>query len=151
MSADPRPVPWEDPPENPQARIVRSPRSGAPLDPATFWKPGQSGNPGGRPKLHVPVSEAMTRLLNGEPLPPKPRKKSWDVAAALIKRAQAAAGKNAAYAGTATEQILERTEGKVPGQVTPIAGLIFNFVFPERELPLSSVITASALPAKADE
>ncbi len=95
-----------------------SPVSGVPPPPEYRWKPGQSGNPHGRPRLLVTVTEAATRLLNGEEMPPAPRLKSWDIAAAIIKRAQAVTGREAAYAGTATDQLLDRTEGKVPTSIS---------------------------------
>jgi hypothetical protein len=105
-----------------------SPVSGVPPPPEYRWKPGQSGNPGGRPRLLVTVTEAATRLLNGEKMPPGPRPKTWDIAAAIIKRAQAVTGKTAAYAGTATEQLLDRTEGKVPTSISSDGILIVREV-----------------------
>jgi uncharacterized protein DUF5681 len=45
-------------------------KTGVPGGEATRWKPGQSGNPGGRPKI-APVSQACRELL-AQPVPDDP-------------------------------------------------------------------------------
>lgn len=51
------------------------------------WKPGQSGNPGGRPRTR-PLTDELVQLLEGEA--PNSDGKSWAyvIAEALLKRAR---------------------------------------------------------------
>ncbi len=63
------------------------------------WKPGQSGNPGGRPKWK-PMSEALQRLAEQEP-------GLWD---ALVRSAVVKGGKGDM---TAINTIWDRIEGKI--------------------------------------
>jgi len=79
-------------------------------NPGGRWKPGQSGNPGGRPKSR-PFKEALDRILkaSGDGDPEKGLDK---IAAAMVAKAET--GDVAAY-----KEIADRYEGKVP---TPIGG-----------------------------
>lgn len=79
-------------------------------NPGGRWKPGQSGNPGGRPKSR-PFKEALDRILKaaGDGDPEKGLDK---LAAAMVAKAET--GDVAAY-----KEIADRYEGKVP---TPIGG-----------------------------
>lgn len=65
------------------------------------WKPGQSGNPGGRPKWK-PVSEALQHLVTP------------DVAEAIASQMLIRAGKGDVSAFNA---VMDRLEGKVPNTI----------------------------------
>lgn len=66
---------------------------------AQMWKPGQSGNPGGRPKKKL-VDQALTELLEA--------KDSEEAIAIAVKLIQMARGGDSQSA----KLIAERTEGK---------------------------------------
>jgi hypothetical protein len=72
------------------------------------WKPGQSGNPGGRPKKRL-IDEALEELLASND-----SEAARDVAAALLKRARKGDIK-------AIQLIAERTQGK-PMRAIEISG-----------------------------
>ncbi len=65
------------------------------------WKPGQSGNPGGRPKWK-PITEALQHLVD------------VDVAAAIASKMLVRAGAGDVSAFNA---VMDRLEGKVPQTV----------------------------------
>ena len=67
---------------------------------AAKWQPGQSGNPGGRPKKK-PVTSALERLLDDS--------KAEGIARALI----ALASGEGKHAVAAAREIMDRLEGKV--------------------------------------
>jgi hypothetical protein len=80
----------------------------------TRWKPGQSGNPAGRPKAK-PLTDAAVRLLRRKTLggKPVPGGKTVLEALVLVWIREALKGDM-----NALRQLLERVEGRVP---TPIA------------------------------
>lgn len=72
------------------------------------WKPGQSGNPSGRPKRN-PISDALREIM--EEIDPRTKKLiARRLADALVKKALAGDVKAAALIG-------DRVEGKVPIRV----------------------------------
>lgn len=79
------------------------------LDNLTPWKPGQSGNPRGRPKKRL-IDEALEELLASND-----SEAARDVAAALLKRARKGDLR-------AIQLIAERTQGK-PTRAVEISGL----------------------------
>jgi len=86
----------DEQPQNTQEN-TRKP-SLTPVMEAGKWQPGQSGNPGGRPKKR-PVTSALERLLDDS--------KAEGIARALIALAS---GKHAV---AAAREIMDRLEGKV--------------------------------------
>lgn len=78
------------------------------LDNLTPWKPGQSGNPRGRPKKRL-IDEALEDLLANNDA-----EAARDVAAALLKRARNGDLR-------AIQLIAERTQGK-PMRAVEISG-----------------------------
>lgn len=98
------------------------------------WKPGQSGNPKGRPKKDVSLTTLLKKYLNDVPnvlVDKKPNTKTWRellVQAWLV----------GAYKGNATlfVQLLERLEGKMALPITGAEGADFipstlSLIFPE--------------------
>jgi len=83
------------------------------------WKPGESGNPKGRPPNIKYVSEALReRLARGE----LDAVTLADILAdSLIKRAK--------KSDFALNIILERTEGKVTQPITPDGPIIFKVIY----------------------
>ena len=71
----------------------------------TRWKPGQSGNPGGRPKT-APLSQACRELL-AAPLPNDPERRTYAQAIA-----QALAEKAVAGDIRAAQELADRAEGR---------------------------------------
>lgn len=72
----------------------------------TRWKPGQSGNPSGRAKGSLGVSEAVGMILRGRKRCPRESARvSWNLAVAWIARAR--------HEDAALSMLLDRTEGKV--------------------------------------
>src|SRR4029453_4493897 len=69
------------------------------------WKPGQSGNPRGRPKSRT-LSEAYRRALS-LPIPGDPEGRTYADAAAEMLAKEAAAGNVAA-----AKELADRTEGR---------------------------------------
>jgi hypothetical protein len=95
-----------DKPRSPLEEIkeVRvSPISGTAPPREGQWKPGQSGNPGGRPKWK-PLTEALQALLDEEPA----------LARELMKATIIKAGRGDV---SAVNTIWDRLEGKVPQSV----------------------------------
>jgi hypothetical protein len=79
----------------------------------TPWKPGQSGNPGGRPKS-APISDLLhVLLLNPCENDPLKRIHAEVIAQALIDRACGGDVK-------AAREIADRVEGRVPASVTVV-------------------------------
>jgi hypothetical protein len=72
---------------------------------ATRWKPGQSGNAGGRPKT-APLSQACREVL-AQPVPNDPEGRTYAVAIA-----QTLAGKALEGDIRAVQEIADRTEGR---------------------------------------
>ena len=68
------------------------------------WKPGESGNPGGRPKGTGSITSYLRRLL-------KEKKGDKEIAELLAQKAVQLAGKGEFRF---LKEILERTDGKVP-------------------------------------
>lgn len=85
-----------------KTRKPQSPEQLANLKP---WKPGESGNPSGRPKSKV-LSDAYRRLLE-EPFPNDPQGRTHAELIALGQVREAIKGKTPAAA-----EIADRTEGK---------------------------------------
>jgi hypothetical protein len=85
-------------------RVVPSPITGFPPPIEHRWKPGQSGNPSGRPK---PLSGAIAGLIDRE--------------AAAIVRALVSQAKNGDV--RAAELLFERVEGAVPKDVNHTGAL----------------------------
>lgn len=80
--------------------------------PRTAFKPGQSGNPGGRPQNFHSVVYWMRRILEeGDEIPKKEQTRAYDVALAWIKKANNGDMQ-------AIKEINDRTEGKAPQSVT---------------------------------
>ncbi|HEY6021209.1 MAG TPA: DUF5681 domain-containing protein [Candidatus Paceibacterota bacterium] len=79
-------------------------------NPGGRWKPGQSGNPGGRPKSR-PFKEALDRILKAHG--------DGSVEGGLDKLAAAMVAKAQTGDVAAAKEIMDRYEGKVP---TPIGG-----------------------------
>jgi hypothetical protein len=77
---------------------------------ASKWQPGQSGNPGGRPKK-TPITDELRRLLDEEYAGRERRFKGLSNARvlALVMYEEAIAGSL-----PAAKEIAERCEGKVP-------------------------------------
>ena len=88
----------DEEPQNTQAN-TRKPSLTAEME-AAKWQPGQSGNPGGRPKKR-PVTSALERLLDDS--------KAEGIARALI----ALASGEGKHAVAAAREIMDRLEGKV--------------------------------------
>jgi len=90
----------------------------------TRWKPGQSGNPKGRPKGIRYISESLRELLDQKDK--DGRTNAQLIAEALI---EAAKNPNSKMASGLIKEILDRTEGKVPDKVeetdTPVT-IIFK-------------------------
>lgn len=86
----------------------------------TRWKPGQSGNPKGRPKKDVCLTSLVKKQLDEVPeimISGKPNDKTWReliVTAWLV----------AAYKGNPTyfRELMDRLEGKVPMPITGSGG-----------------------------
>jgi hypothetical protein len=78
------------------------------------WKPGESGNPGGRPKK-MPLSDAYRELME-EPFPGDLNSKTWAQVIALAVATKAASGDPKAAA-----HIADRLEGKAP-QAIQVSG-----------------------------
>ncbi len=78
------------------------------MDNLTPWKPGQSGNPRGRPKKRL-IDQALEELLESNDA-----EAARDVAAALLKRARKGDLR-------AIQLIAERTQGK-PMRAVEISG-----------------------------
>jgi hypothetical protein len=76
----------------------------------TSFKPGVSGNPGGRPK-YAGISKAMREFAESKALTRKPKTVAERLARAAILRA---IGKS----DRALETVLDRTEGSVPRDIT---------------------------------
>ena len=76
----------------------------------TPWKPGQSGNPGGRPK-RKPLTEQLEKILDECGRDPQRRTYARRLVESAVKRAI----KKDTFA---LKEIWERTEGKVPQAVT---------------------------------
>lgn len=80
------------------------------------WKPGVSGNPKGRPKkehtLTSLIKEELGKLVENDP---KGRTYEQALAEAIVK---ASIPRTLKGDGRLAELILERTEGRVPQQVT---------------------------------
>jgi Family of unknown function (DUF5681) len=74
------------------------------------WKPGQSGNPGGRPKKK-PLTDELEKILNTI----SHDKAGKTYATRLVEAAVRRAIKKSDFA---LKEIWERTEGKVPQAVT---------------------------------
>jgi Family of unknown function (DUF5681) len=72
---------------------------------ATRWKPGQSGNPGGRPKT-APLSRACRELLT-QPVPNDPEGRTYAGAIAQTLAEKALAGDI-----RAAQEIADRAEGR---------------------------------------
>lgn len=72
---------------------------------ATRWKPGQSGNPGGRPKT-APLSHACRELL-AQPVPNNPERRTYAEAIALTLMEKALAGDI-----RAAQELADRAEGR---------------------------------------
>jgi len=84
--------------------------------PRSAWKPGQSGNPKGRPKKDVCLTSMVKQLMDDVPelmIGNKKNKKTWRE---LIVQAWLVGS----YKGNATmfTQLLERIEGKVALPIT---------------------------------
>jgi hypothetical protein len=76
----------------------------------TRWKPGQSGNPGGRPK-GKPVTDELRRLMEEQP-PNDPDGRSYARLLAQVLLHAALKGKV-----DAARELLDRVEGRVPHEV----------------------------------
>lgn len=79
-------------------------KTGVPNSEATQWKPGQSGNPGGRPKS-APLSQACRELLT-QPVPNNP---TCTYAQAIAQKLAERALKGDILAA---REIADRAEGK---------------------------------------
>lgn len=79
--------------------------SAAPVGEATRWKPGQSGNPGGRPKT-APLSQACRELL-AAPVPDDPEGHTYAEAIAEMLGKKAIEGDI-----RAAQEIADRAEGR---------------------------------------
>lgn len=78
---------------------------------ATAWKPGQSGNPKGRPKGAVNITNVLRRKL-AEPCANDKDKRPWaDVLVDFLLTSFMAGN------STAIREVLERIDGKVPNNV----------------------------------
>jgi hypothetical protein len=93
-----------------------SPRSGTPPPAASRWKPGQSGNPGGRPKGRSVTSE-LRDLLDNE----HNGKRLAAIIAELIMKG-ALQGKL-----DYLREIIDRTEGKAPAMLE-VQATVLSFV-----------------------
>ena len=87
--------------------VGKNPNSLAALRKGGGWKPGQSGNPKGRPPGVKYVSEALRELLGEDET--------------LVNRLAKSLAKRALKSDTALSLVFERTEGKV---TQPIEGQI---------------------------
>ena len=81
---------------------------------AKMWKPGQSGNPGGRPKKK-PLTEQLERILDDCGRDPRQRTYAQRLVESMVKRA-------IKKSDFAAKEIWERAEGKVPQAVTGANG-----------------------------
>lgn len=78
--------------------------------PAHLWKPGQSGNPGGRPK-RKPITDKLRAILEAE---------DSEVAHTIAKEIKdLLTDKNNKNFASVLREVLDRTEGKV---TQPISG-----------------------------
>lgn len=91
---------------------------------ATSWKPGQSGNPGGRPKTKMLTEELRKALEENDGLMVR-----WIIARLLLQSAEGAVD--------ATKLIFDRAEGKV---AQPIVG--------DEEAPIPVALQFGKGPAK---
>jgi len=94
---------------------------------ATRWKQGQSGNPGGRPKL-APLSQAARELLNS-PVPNDPAGRTyaelivWKLAKKALRGDVGAARELADRAEGKSRQAIEvQAQDKIPFDPTEFAG-----------------------------
>lgn len=80
-----------------------------PLPPIeTRFRPGESGNPGGRPKTGASISEALQILIRDGAMPNgKNRTRAWRIAARMLQDAEDGDPR-------AQVLVLERTEGRLP-------------------------------------
>jgi len=89
---------------------------------ATRWQPGQSGNPGGRPRsLSARISEELRILLRSD-CPSDGQQRTWAEVIALRLCLEAAKGN--IHAAT---EIADRTEGRPPQAITVGGGLDIAF------------------------
>ena len=98
------------------------------------WKPGQSGNPKGRPKKEASLTSLLKKYLDDVPDVLVDKKKNTKTWRELIVQAWLVG----AYKGNSTlfVQLLERLEGKVALPITGAEGTDFiprtqNLIFPE--------------------
>ena len=75
-----------------------------------LFKPGQSGNPGGRPK-RKPLTEELEKILQSTGRDPQQRTYARRLVESAVKRA-------IKKSDFALKEVWERTEGKVPQAVT---------------------------------
>lgn len=75
-----------------------------------LWQKGKSGNPGGRKRGEVFISEAVKVLLRGDP--PTSSAPVWDVAANVLR-----ALRSERLDSRVLSLVLERLEGKVPDKL----------------------------------
>jgi hypothetical protein len=89
----------------PQNRRKTGKKNPVPRSESTQWKPGQSGNPGGRPRT-APLSQACRELLNA-PVPNDPQARTYAqvIAAQLAKKAMRGDVE-------ASRELANRAEGK---------------------------------------
>jgi|SRR5579862_923770 len=91
---------------------------------ATRWQPGQSGNPGGRPRsLSARISDELRILLRSDcPTSTDGQQRTWAEVIALRLCLEAAKGN--IHAAT---EIADRTEGRPPQAFTVGGGLEIEF------------------------
>lgn len=83
-------------------------KKGISANPDTQFKPGQSGNPAGRPKLDPPITSYLREILEQKiSEKKKPETNKELIAQAIIMHA---AKGNSGY----LKELLERLEGKIP-------------------------------------
>ncbi|HEY6339330.1 MAG TPA: DUF5681 domain-containing protein [Candidatus Sulfotelmatobacter sp.] len=92
----------------------RGPAKGTHVSPATEFKPGQSGHPGGRPRVK-PISDALRTLLEKKVEEYEKFKPATQAEKLAQRMIDDSAGGNTAC----MRETLDRTEGKVP---LPIIG-----------------------------
>jgi hypothetical protein len=108
MAAAEQPIPAENAPPPPLSSVLSGQKKDGRAN-LRMWKPGQSGNPGGRPQF-----TAITDALKAELLKIMPGQDGKTVAEVLAKRLLLIAVETRTQiAIKAMEIILERTEGKV--------------------------------------
>ena len=103
-----------------------NPKSLANLKPA--WKPGQSGKPGGNP---YPISRHLKDLLCNE-------KNGKEVAETILRTATLP---NSRGYSTALTQLLDRTEGKVPGDDVQVNFNTIEVLIVEAPPPTTIIIS----------